>query len=112
MDQSGVNLRGNIYCYFENGILIGSENEIKKNIKEYNCRHSELLPKCKNSLSENKILIGMNTEQIRLLLGEPANINKTKGQAHSFEEWSYDNPLYLARYLHFEDNILKSWRNE
>lgn len=85
MDQSGVNLRGNIYCYFENGILIGPRN---------------------------KILIGMNTEQVRLLLGEPANINKTKDQAHSFEEWSYDNPLYPARYLHFEDNIFKSWRSE
>lgn len=100
-----------VYYYFKDGILQGWENQVQKNVREYLQNHPRLAPKIKNALLEGKFFIGMDKEQIRVLLGEPDNINRTVTKNGVSEQWLYGNPGFGAKYLYFEDGIFESWQD-
>lgn len=57
-------------------------------------------------ITRGRVAVGMTTQECRLALGAPAEINRGATQNYIHEAWSYEN----GRYLLFEDGLLKSVR--
>jgi len=100
-----------VYFYFKDGILQGWENQVQKNTREYLQKHPKLAPEIKNALLEGKFFIGMDKEQIKVLFGEPENINRTVTKNVVSEQWIYGNLGYGEKYLYFKNGILESWQD-
>jgi hypothetical protein len=59
----------------------------------------------KNLIFDGKVRLEMTSDQVRASWGEPNDINRSVGSWGVREQWVYRNRYYL----HFENDILKSW---
>lgn len=61
-----------------------------------------------NNISQKKVLLGMNTDQVIASWGEPQKINETVTRYGKHEQWIYE---YQNQYLYFDNGILTSFQN-
>jgi hypothetical protein len=101
----GAKVMDGIYYYFEKGLLINWEKEVAKYLRE----NLNLDPAFKQAILENKVIRGMNKEQVLLSWGVPIDLNKTVGSWGVHEQWIYERN-YRRFYLYFENDKLTSWQ--
>ena len=90
--------------YFENGFYIRGETSIQKYIRD----NPDIKPKIKQAIFEMKVIIGMNKEQVKLVMGKPRDINRTVTSYNTSEQWIYGS---FGPYLYFDNNVLSSWQD-
>jgi hypothetical protein len=81
-----------------------SDSEIEAFIKA----HPKLPASRKKLLRERTTEIGMTKDEIELLYGEPAQINRTGGTFGIHEQWVYPDS---NEYLYFENGKLTAWQD-
>jgi hypothetical protein len=57
------------------------------------------------AIIDNKILLGMTDEQVRMAWGKPETINRSVGSWGIHEQWAYG-----STYLYFENELLKNYQ--
>jgi hypothetical protein len=74
--------------------------------KDYFAAHPGLSPSIVSAINEEKIILGMDEEQVRLSLGEPEAINESVGSYGRQDQWVYGS----SQSLYFKNGILDSWQ--
>src|SRR5262249_13909983 len=91
-----------------------SENHLKEAVRESALLPYDPLknraklwsPKIEKAITENRLLLGMTSEQVTLVMGKPMQINQTGGHSGSREQWVYTEHMYL----YFENGVLTGWQ--
>jgi hypothetical protein len=80
--------------------------------------HPNADPRLLDNFKNGRISIGMDEEQVRVVMGRPWHIETSQGIGGSFDLWSYLDPdpvtLETAEpdiFLYFSDGILVRWQN-
>jgi hypothetical protein len=58
------------------------------------------------AIVNRRVIIGMNSEQVRAAWGRPERINRTVFPSHTSEQWVYGDS-----YLYFDDGVLASFQD-
>ncbi|HQP91238.1 MAG TPA: hypothetical protein PLU24_01015 [Candidatus Omnitrophota bacterium] len=101
------------YYAFEGTKIVRMEDK-----KKYNLRHIEKYFKdhperirYKETAVQGKVKKGMNTQEVKLSLGAPKEINKNNTSYSTFEQWIYEiKKEEHVNYLYFSDDKLLSWQ--
>lgn len=87
------------------------------NRKEFILKHSQLPEAIKQCILKGSLLPGMNNEEVRASLGEPAHIYRSVSGNIINEQWVYEpeevegsGRVMQNRILYFDNGILKSWQ--
>lgn len=101
------------YLTFENKKLINIESSTEwknrtrnRDIDMYFKTHPERSD-FEEQVTQKKIQIGMNGEEVKLSWGAPGDINKTVTASGTSEQWIYSS----GQYLYFENGFLTTWQN-
>jgi hypothetical protein len=76
--------------------------EARSNYFELN---PSVTPEVKQAIQDNKLVIGMTAEEVKLSWREPKKVVETIGDAGTLELWDYGNNHFLT----FADGRLKFW---
>jgi hypothetical protein len=83
-----------------------AENQAKRERQEYVNLNPGISERLRTAILEEKIILGMNREQVKLSWGKPKDVNKTVGSWGIHEQW-----VIGGHYLYFENGILTSWQD-
>lgn len=83
---------------------------LKHDLSQKQCDYLKDHPTETKKLKENSVTIGMPNWMVKIILGEPDDINKTVTKFVVREQWVYERGAIDRVYLYFDDGELTSWQ--
>lgn len=80
-------------------------------IEAFIAKHPKLSEKRKKALRKRTIVIGMAEDEVILIYGKPAEVNRTVGSFGTHEQWVYPVDDVKNEYFYFENGKLTAWQD-
>jgi hypothetical protein len=76
-------------------------------VREACTKHSDWDIDTCQTMDEQKVMIGMTAEQVRMAWGNPTHINTTSGADHQHEQWVYGASA-RRDFIYLDDGVVRT----